>query len=206
MSAGCISIEADVFLSNGQAVIGHSSPMSGRTLEAQYVQPLRDILDHNNGGTPGSIGVYKSRPQQSIVLLIDFKSSDDALLDAVLKALEALRVGGYLSNAASGSFSERAITVVASGKVSFDRIKSGDGVPGRDIFYDAKLDQWDPEYSRLNSYYASADFKSAVGSPRNAQSMTEAQKNKMTKLVGPAHAAGMKVRFCKSMSMSNYPR
>lgn len=197
MSAGCISLEADVFLSNGQATIGHDSPQSGRTLTAQYVQPLRNILDHNNGGQPGSNGVYKSRPEQSIVLMIDFKSADDALLDAVVQALEPLRSGGYLSSSASGRFVEKQVTVVATGKASFSRIDSGSGISGRDIFYDAKVDQWESKYTSRNSYYASADFKSTIGNPGSAQSFTQEQKNKVSAQVAPAHAAGLKVRYCK---------
>ncbi|KAI0836788.1 hypothetical protein F5Y06DRAFT_272319 [Hypoxylon sp. FL0890] len=195
MSAGCIGIEADVFYSGGDVIIGHTIPTPGRTLSVQYVEPLRAILDHNNGGSPGSNGLYKAEPGRSITLLVDFKTSDTQTLDAVVKALQPLRDGGYLSRVEGGKFVEKQVTVVASGSAPFDRINSGDGVPNRDVFYDAKVDQWDPKYTSINSYYASADFESAVGSPGSADAFSQDQKSKVQSQVQPAHSAGLKVRY-----------
>ncbi|KAI0879844.1 uncharacterized protein GGS22DRAFT_176676 [Annulohypoxylon maeteangense] len=195
MSAGCIGIEADVFLSSGDVIIGHVLPTPGRTLKVQYTQPLRDILDHNNGGSPGSNGLYQAEPRQSVTLLVDFKTSDAGTLDAVVKALQPLRDGGYLSRLEGGKFVERQITVVASGNAPFDRINSGDGVPDRDVFYDAKVDQWDSKFASTNSYYASADFKDAVGSPGSVGAFSQDQKDKVQSQVQNAHSAGLKVRY-----------
>ena len=201
MSAGCAAFEADVFYSNGDVIIGHTSPTRGRTLRLQYVDPLRAILDHNNGGKPGPNGVYKANPGQSIVLMIDFKTSDTRTLDAVVKALQPLRDGGYLTHVADGKFVEKQVTVVASGNSPFDRINSGDGVPNRDVFYDAKVDNLESKYNNLNSYYASADFKRAVGNPGSVGSFSEEQKNRVREQVGNAHRTGLKVRYCKHFSV-----
>ncbi|KAI1136314.1 hypothetical protein F5Y05DRAFT_390958 [Hypoxylon sp. FL0543] len=195
MSAGCIGIEADVFYSGGDVIIGHTIPTPGRTLSVQYVEPLRAILDHNNGGSPGSNGLYQAEPTRSVTLLVDFKTSDTQTLDAVVKVLQPLRDGGYLSHVEGGQFVEKQVTVVASGSAPFDRINSGDGVPNRDVFYDAKVDQWDPEYTSINSYYASADFETAVGSPGSADAFSQDEKNKVSSQVQPAHSAGLKVRY-----------
>ncbi|KAI9147368.1 Glycosyltransferase sdnJ [Paramyrothecium foliicola] len=195
LSAGCIAFEADVWYSAGDVIIGHILPTPGRTLKAQYVDPLRAILDFNNNGFPGSKGVYASNPSQSIVLMVDFKTSDSRTLDAVVKALQPLRDGGYLSRVEGGKFVEKQVTVVASGSSSFDRINSGDGVPNRDIFYDAKVDGWDSKFTSANSYYASANFKDAIGNPGSASSFTQAQKDKVRSQVEKAHSAGLKVRY-----------
>ncbi|KAL7623741.1 Altered inheritance of mitochondria protein 6 [Parahypoxylon ruwenzoriense] len=195
MSAGCIGFEADVFYSGGDVIIGHVIPTPGRTLKVQYIDPLRKILDHNNGGKSGSNGLYKAEPGRSITLLVDFKTSDTKTLDAVVKALQPLRDGGYLSRLENGKFVEKQVTVVASGNAPFDRINSGDGVPDRDVFYDAKVDQWDSKFTSSNSYYASADFKDAVGNPGSANNFNQDQKNKVQAQVGNAHAAGLKVRY-----------
>lgn len=197
LSAGCTAIEADVFYRNGDVIIGHTFPTSGRTLRSQYVEPLRAILDHNNGGSPGSKGVYQAKPDEPFVLMIDFKTSDSGTLDAVVKALQPLRDGGYLSHVEDGKFVQKQVTVALSGNSPFDRINSGDGVPNRDVFYDAKLDKWEPKYNNVNSYYASADFKSAVGNPGSASSFSEAQKNKVREQVANAHGAGLEVRYCE---------
>ncbi|KAI0382275.1 hypothetical protein F5Y04DRAFT_51846 [Hypomontagnella monticulosa] len=195
LSAGCIGIEADVFLSNGDVIIGHVLPTPGRTLGVQYIQPLRAILDHNNGGSPGDNGIYKANPKQSVTLLVDFKTSSSGTLDAVVKALQPLRDGGYLSHLENGKFVERQVTVVASGSAPFDRISSGDGVPNRDVFFDAHVDHWDPNFTSANSYYASADFQDAIGNPGSANDFNQDQKNKVASQVQSAHGAGLKVRY-----------
>lgn len=196
LSAGCIAIEADVFLSGGDVIIGHVFPTPGRTLRLQYTEPLRAILDHNNGGSPGEKGVYAARPGQKFVLMIDFKTSDTRTLDAVVAALQPLREGNYLSHVADGKFVQRAVTVVASGNAPFDRINSGDGVPNRDVFYDAKVDNLESKYNALNSYYASADFKKTIGNPGSVGAFSDAQKQKVKSQVDAAHSAGLKVRYC----------
>ncbi|KAH6652373.1 hypothetical protein BKA67DRAFT_637924 [Truncatella angustata] len=121
LSAGCACIEADAY-----------SPKAGRTLKAQHIEPLRSVLDHNNRGSPGSIGVYIASPGQSVDLL-------------------PLRDAGYLSYLNGSHFVQRQVTVSCTGSAPFDRIDTGDGVPKRDIFYDARLDDWDPKYTRLRA-------------------------------------------------------
>lgn len=196
MSAGCIGLEADVWYASGDVIIGHTVPTPGRTLRVQYIDPIKAILDHNNGGSSGPNGFYKAKPSQSITLLVDFKTSSSGTLDAVVKALQPLRDGGYLSHLSDGKFVEKQVTVVASGSAPFDRISTGDGNPDRDIFFDASLDEWDAKYTSTNSYYASADFQSTIGNPGSAKDFTDAQKSKVESQVKNAHAAGLKVRYC----------
>ncbi|KAJ2990295.1 hypothetical protein NUW58_g3024 [Xylaria curta] len=189
LSAGCISMEADVWLLGGDVILGHILPTLGRTLRAQYVNPLKAIIDHNGGS------VYKSRPSQTLVLLVDFKTSDTGTLDAVVKALDPLRQAGYLSRLEGGVFVKKAVTVVASGSAPFDRINKGDGVPSRDIFYDANLGALGGTmYTSQNSYVASADFQDAVGAASSA-TLTTAQMNTITNHVSQAHAKGLIARY-----------
>ncbi len=110
-------MEADVWLFSGDVIIGHILPTLGRTFRGQYVNALKAIIDHNGGS------VYKSRPGQTLVLLVDFKTSDTGTLDAVVTALDPLRQAGYLSRLESGVFVKKAVTVVASGSAPFDRIR-----------------------------------------------------------------------------------
>ncbi|GAP87700.2 putative altered inheritance of mitochondria protein 6 [Rosellinia necatrix] len=189
LSAGCIGMEADVWLFQGDVILGHILPTIGRTLRAQYVNPLKAIIDHNGGS------VYKSRPDQTLVLLIDFKTSDTGTLDAVVKALDPLRQAGYLSRLEGGVPVRKAVTVVASGSAPFDRISTGDGVPNRDIFYDANLGALGgTTYTAQNSYVASADFQDVVGEAKTA-SLTTAQMNIITNHVNQAHAKGLVARY-----------
>ncbi|KAI0879166.1 hypothetical protein GGS24DRAFT_230971 [Hypoxylon argillaceum] len=189
LSAGCISMEADVWLFNGDVIIGHLLPTLGRTLRAQYVNPLLAILNHNGGSA------YKSRPDQTLVLLVDFKTSDTGTLDAVVTALDPLRQAGYLSRLENGVLVKKAITVVASGSAPFDRISTGDGVPDRDIFYDANLGALSgSSYTSQNSYVASADFQDVIGQASTA-TLTAAQMTTITTQVGQAHAKGLVARY-----------
>ncbi|KAI1760271.1 hypothetical protein GGR53DRAFT_510544 [Hypoxylon sp. FL1150] len=189
LSAGCVGIEADVWLVDGDVSIGHVLPTIGRTLGLQYVNPLKAIIDHNGGS------VYKAKPTQSVVLLVDFKTSDTGTLDAVVKSIDPLRQAGYLSRLENGVFVEKAITVVASGSAPFDRISTGDGVPDRDVFYDAHVDDLSGEdYNSQNSVYASADFQDAVGDPSSA-SLSQDEINTITEQVAGAHERGLIVRY-----------
>lgn len=189
LAAGCVSAEADVWLSGDDVDIGHISPTKGRSLGKQYVDPLVAILDHNNDGGDGNVGIFKEKPEQSFTLLVDFKTSDDGTLDAVVAALEPLREKNYLSHVENDQFVERQITIVASGSAPFDRINSGDGVPNRDVFYDAHVDGLgDNDYTALNSYYASANFGDATGDDWEASVQQQ---------VTDAHDIGLKVRYCE---------
>ncbi|RWA05629.1 hypothetical protein EKO27_g9479 [Xylaria grammica] len=189
LSAGCIGMEADVWLFAGDLVLGHILPTPGRTFQAQYVNPLKTIIDHNGGS------VYKSRPSQTLVLLVDFKTSDAGTLDAVVTALEPLRQAGYLSRLEGGVLVKRAVTVVASGSAPFDRINNGDGIPDRDVFYDANLGALGGStYTSQNSYVASADFQDAVGEAKTAI-LTSAQMDTIANHVSQAHEKGLVARY-----------
>lgn len=52
----------------------------------------------NNDGFSGINGLYKARPEQSIVLLVDFETSNSETLDAIVKALQPLPDGGYYTS------------------------------------------------------------------------------------------------------------
>ena len=104
----------------------------------------------------------------------------------MVTALEPLREQGYLSHVDCDAFYERQVTVVASGNAPFDRINAGDGVPFRDVFYDAKINALgDEPYSNLNSYYASAQYGDA------------GDEESLVQQVQAAHDLGLKVRYCE---------
>ncbi|KAI2642731.1 hypothetical protein GGS21DRAFT_499343 [Xylaria nigripes] len=191
LAAGCIGMEVDVWNFEGDVIIGHILPLIGRTMRGQYVNPLKAIIDHNGGS------VYKARPSQTLVLLVDFKWTDTGLLDGVVEALEPLRQAGYLSRVENGAFVKKAVTVVASGYAPFDRISTGDGIPNRDIFYDANLGALGGmNYSLLNSYVASADFQGVIGLA-STPTLTDAQISTVRSQVSQAHAKGLVTRYCE---------
>ncbi|KXJ95189.1 hypothetical protein Micbo1qcDRAFT_230485 [Microdochium bolleyi] len=198
LSAGCVTVEADVWWFANSLILGHILPTLGRTFKGQYVDPLKAIIDYNNGGrVGGSVGVYPAAPSQTFVLFVDFKTSDAQTLDQVVAALQPLRDAGYLSyyDDAAKKLVARQVTVVASGSADFGRIRDRNGVPRADVFFDAKVDYWNSAFTVANSYYASADFKDAIGNPSNVGQFNGAQRDKVVAQVQQAHAAGLKVRY-----------
>jgi hypothetical protein len=146
--AGCIGVEADVWLFNEELYIGHNTYAltPNRTLKSLYINPLLDILDKQNPIThfiPGHDkpphGVFDTDPSQTLILLIDFKTSGDELWPYVVSQLEPLRQKGYLTYFNGTDVVQGPITVVGTGNTPFDLLVSN--TTYRDTFFDAPLDQ-----------------------------------------------------------------
>jgi hypothetical protein len=84
-------------------------------------------------------GVFDEDPQQTLVLLVDFKTSGHETFRAVSEQLSGLREKNHLSYWDGETFHSRAVTVVATGNAPFDLITASQ--THRDIFYDAPLDR-----------------------------------------------------------------
>jgi len=151
ISAGCISVEADVWLFNGfdeDLYVGHStaSLTRNRTLKNLYIDPLVEILEKQNPVTDFQRnnsaplhGVFDADPSQSLTLLIDFKTSGPALWPQVLTQLEPLRSRNYLTYFNGTALIPGPITVVGTGNTPFDLLVSN--TTYRDVFFDAPLDE-----------------------------------------------------------------
>ena len=146
--AGCISVEADIWLFDEELYVGHStyalSP--NRTLKSLYIEPLLEILEKQNPITqfhptldaPPN-GVFDTAPSQTLILLIDFKTAGDALWPVVYSQLEALRRKNYLTYFNGTDVVEGPITVVGTGNAPFNLLMANSTY--RDVFFDAPLDQ-----------------------------------------------------------------
>jgi hypothetical protein len=151
LMTGCISVEADIWLKDGQLFVGHSMNelKPDHTLSSMYLEPLAvllqdrlrfsefgDIVDGQPRKTPG---VFYQDPSQTVTLLIDFKSDGEVLWPKVLKALEPLRQRQWLTFWNGKIRAPGPITIVATGNVPFERII--ENTTYRDVFFDAPLDQ-----------------------------------------------------------------
>jgi hypothetical protein len=148
IEVGCIGVEADIWLSDEQLRVGHSveSLTPNRTIESLYINPLLDILSKQNPKrtllqqrTPRLNGVFDTTPEQSLILLIDFKTAGDALWPYVQSALEPLRIRNYLTRSNGTDIVPGPITVVGTGNTPFDLVGSNKSNPHHDIFFDAPL-------------------------------------------------------------------
>ncbi|KAI0652252.1 hypothetical protein C8Q79DRAFT_1005469 [Trametes meyenii] len=215
LSLGVSSVEADVSLFNGTLYVGHESAAltPDRTLDSLYIQPLLQILKKQNPRNAFTVnstspnGVFDTASSTSLQLLIDIKTDGVEALPFILKALQPLREGGYLTTFANGTLTTSAVTIVGTGNSPLEQVKA---LSPRDYFFDAPLTQltdpslnttWDPTLSPL----ASTDYSVAVGWNGIGNISDDAKAN-ITKFVGDAHALGIKARFWDTPGWPVYAR
>lgn len=104
---GFASIEADVYLVDGQLLVGHDlwELRTDRTLESLYLKPLRDRVDANDGSVYGD--------GSELTLLIDVKSDGPTTYSALSKLLT--NYARVFSSVTDDKFQPAAIRVVISG-------------------------------------------------------------------------------------------
>ncbi|KAK0123747.1 Altered inheritance of mitochondria protein 6 [Cadophora gregata] len=153
---GCTGVEADVWLTNNDLLVGHNraSLSRNRTFTTLYVDPLVKILEHQNPHTRfyngTNNGVFDVDPEQTVTLLIDVKTGGKETWPWVLKQLEPLRERGWLTYMEGDVLHRRAVTVVGTGNTRFDVLTANETY--RDAFFDAPLDtMWEPPFSTTAS-------------------------------------------------------
>jgi hypothetical protein len=214
LRAGCIGVEADVWLFDNDAelYVGHdrASLTPYRTFQSLYVNPLEGILTENNPRTlfynGTGRGVFDTDTDQTVILLVDLKTDGAETLERVWSQLEPLRAGGWLTYVENEVVHPRQITVVGTGRTPFD-VLTGNSTY-RDIFFDAPLNEFyeDPDipdtggnidqpfvYNQTNSLYASVDFKRSIGSVWSG--LNERQHRLVRGQIKGAHRRGLKVRY-----------
>ena len=104
---GFCSVEADIFLVNGELLVAHTrfevSPE--KTLERLYLKPLRQRIKQNNGR------VYRSGP--GFTLLIDIKNNGTETYRALHQMLT--RYQDVFSHADGNQVHQKAVTAIISG-------------------------------------------------------------------------------------------
>ncbi|KAF2205666.1 hypothetical protein GQ43DRAFT_361885 [Delitschia confertaspora ATCC 74209] len=141
--SGCTGVEADVWLFGDELFVGHSTSAltRNRTLRSLYVDPLVQLLDYQNPtagfGNETMNSVFDQDPSQTLVLLVDFKTSGPEILPVLMDQLAALREKHYLSYFNGRAVLLGPVTVVATGNAPFDLLTAN--TTYRDIFFDAPL-------------------------------------------------------------------
>ncbi|EEP78991.1 conserved hypothetical protein [Uncinocarpus reesii 1704] len=169
IAAGCISIEADVWLIDGTLYVGHhkASLTKERTFKALYIDQILRILERLNPRTefePTSTkhGVFDTDTRQTLYLFIDIKTDGVETWRQVSKELQPLRDLGYLTTVEAGSRSAGPVTVIGTGNTPLNLVEE---LTTRDYFYDAPLADLHrlENITSLISPMASTSFKRAVG-------------------------------------------
>lgn len=179
LSAGCVSVEADIYVINNDLIVKHTSGDGNEnTLQNLYLNPLKALIDKNKA-------IFPKAPKQPLNLLIDFKEDAAKTWDLLVKQLQPLRNAGYLSTSRNGQIQPGLVTIVASGNAIVDtnatpKPYGGDNPDGA-IFFDARIDKDMTNFNSGNAYFASSKY-----SDRGSD---EAGKR------DEAHKKGLKVRY-----------
>ena len=223
LSWGCIGTEADVWQMKGEEelLVGHSksSLTKKRTFTSLYIDPLVKLLDSMNPTTDyadvSGHGVFDEDPDQTLVLLVDFKTNGEKLFPLVQQQLEPLRSRNHLSYWDGDTFHSRAITVVGTGNCPFDLVVQN--TTYRDIFFDAPIADFynastsstflqrrgqgssgtgafdADSFNSSNSYYASTSFDASIGLPYGE--LSARQLDLLRGQIKGAHDRGLKARY-----------
>lgn len=183
LEQGFCSVEADIFLKDGQLLVAHTvlDLKPERTLQKLYLDPLRQRAKANGGR------VYKDGP--AFYLMIDVKTEAKPTWAALAKALE--EYDDILTVTRDGKTETKAVTVVVSGNWDREGIKNAkvrraaiDGRPkDLDGTESADLIPW------VSTSWASMfKWKGEGAMPADEQ-------KKLADHVAKAHAQKRKVRF-----------
>jgi hypothetical protein len=107
LEQGICSVEADIFLVNGQLLVGHTrrSLKPERTLEALYLVPLKARVEKHGGR------VYRNGPE--FTLLIDIKTAGEPTYAALKQVLA--KYADIINSPQASAGPRRAINVIATG-------------------------------------------------------------------------------------------
>lgn len=181
---GFTSVEADVWLVDGELLVAHDSRdlEPGRTLESLYLDPLREIV-HGNGGS-----VYPDW-DGSLQLLIDIKNTGEATyaeIDATLR-----RYQGIMTRFVGDRVQTGAVTAVISGDRPRQTMLNQ---RLRFAGYDGRLGDLDSGL-RASFMPLLSDNWGNHFTWRGVGPIPEAERTKLRQIVSTAHAAGYRVRF-----------
>ena len=218
LAYGCASTEADVWLYDGQLLVGHdvASLRPDRTFGSLYVDPLVKILDQKNPTNQYSAyaaqqyhyseanGVYDTDAGISLHLLVDVKTPGEQTWPFVVEALQPLRDRGYLSyvNATDVSINSRQVTVIGTGNTPLNYLLAR---PDRDYFFDAPLAALNSTFVPTLSPLASTSLKAHIGW-NGVFAATASQLGNMTALVDQAHEQGLTTRFWENPTWPKFAR
>ncbi|MEV0780180.1 phosphatidylinositol-specific phospholipase C/glycerophosphodiester phosphodiesterase family protein [Streptomyces sp. NPDC050433] len=179
------SVEADIFLVDGELLVAHEPETLDptRTLRSLYLDPLRERVRANGGA------VYRGH-HRPVQLLIDIKTDGAATYLELHRQLRAYR--SMLSTYSHGAVRYGAVTPVISGDRAARVPMEAQRV--RHAFYDGRLDD-------LGSA-ARASFVPLISSNwttsftwQGVGAFPAAERTELRRIVDTAHRRGQRVRF-----------
>jgi len=180
---GFTSVEADIYLVDGELLVGHDPEdlRPGRTLQSLYLDPLAERVRDNHGH------VYP-RSRQQLQLLVDIKDNGAATYTRLDEVLASYRK--MLTTYHKGRVKPGAVTLVVSGDRPRDLMAAQER---RSAFYDGRLADLGQGGASLISLIS--DNWSNHFTWRGEGEMPAAERTKLRDIVSTAHRDGQRVRF-----------
>lgn len=181
---GFCSVEADIFLVDGQLLVGHDRHelKFDRTLQSLYLNPLRDLARRNRNR------IHPGGPSE-FILLIDIKEEGEKVYQKLREVL--LEYRGMMTEFRGQQKKPGAVTAILSGDRP-RRMLEAEKV--RYAAFDGRADDLDkgisPHFMPLVSNSWSGMFKWM-----GRGEMPDEERNRLHEFVTRAHKQGYKVRF-----------
>lgn len=184
LSHGFTSVEADVWLVDGELLVAHDlvDVDPAKTLESLYLDPLEDLTRGRGRSVyPGWDG--------SLQLLIDIKSDGESTYAAVHEALaEHARL---MTRSVHGKVRTGPVTAVISGNRPLETMRAQ---PVRYAFYDGRSGDLGSGLP-ANLMPLVSDNWTKLFTWQGVGQMPAAERERLHAFVDQAHAAGYRVRF-----------
>jgi hypothetical protein len=183
LDQGFCSVEADVWLVEGELLVAHElkKVSKERTLQKLYLDPLLERVKANGGS------VYTNGP--TVTLFIDFKTEATNTYHALTAALKPYEK--MLTAFTPNSTETKAVTIIISGNRPRALMEAE---PVRHVSYDGRLDDLkkpaSPHLIPMISDNWSKHFKWRAKGP-----LPEPEQAKLKALVEQAHAQARRIRF-----------
>lgn len=180
---GFTSVEADVFLVDGELLVAHERSQLNpeRTLRSLYLDPLKKLAAAHAGR------IWPDGP--TLTLLVDIKADGEAAYRALDKLLADY--DDLVSSARDGRWQTGAVTVIVSGDRAWKNIAAE---PVRRVGLDGRLSDLDSDLP-ANLLPLISDNWNNHFRWRGNGTLPEAERDKLLDVVERAHARGRRVRF-----------
>lgn len=185
---GFKSVEADVWLIDGELVVSHDDPRLATTaqpkgtLESLYLEPLRERVKENGGN------VYRGDPDY-FTLLVDIKSEAGPTYEVLHEELESYR--SIFTTFKDGKVEDDAVTAIVSGNRPRELMEEQ---RVRHAAYDGRIPD-DLGNSPQTFVPLVSQNWTRLFTWQGVGPMPEAEREKLRDIVATAHANGQRVRF-----------
>lgn len=183
LDRGFCSVEADVYLVDGQLLVAHERfrTKPGRTLQALYLEPLRQRVRQNAGH------VYSNGPEFTLLVELkgDWKTSYPVLRESLKNYAD------MLTTYEAGKKDIKAVTVIITGQRAREMF---DGESVRYAALDGGLADLNSTAPAALVPWVSENWSQSF-KWRGAGAMPESEKSKLQGIVTKAHQQGRLVRF-----------